>query len=107
MYKDVFPPGQPFKSLYAVHALIKFTRPVVPGHINRDGSLNDTFVPYPVLNSKALETAISLVVHAISDKNVLEKASPFMRLKLTSSLLQAYKQFHDSMCEISIMVYCS
>jgi ubiquitin carboxyl-terminal hydrolase 34 len=39
---------------------------------------------------------MSLVVHAISDKDVFEQASTFMRLKLTTSLLQACKQFHDS-----------
>ncbi|KAL3593824.1 hypothetical protein FPOAC2_08125 [Fusarium poae] len=94
-YKDVFPPGQPFKSLYAVHALTKYTKALSSSNSNSDGSQNDTFSPRSVSYSKALKTAMSLVVHAISDKDVFEQASTFMRLKLTTSLLQACKQFHD------------
>ncbi|RGP70724.1 hypothetical protein FSPOR_3743 [Fusarium sporotrichioides] len=94
-YKDVFPSGQPFKSLYAVHALAKYTKALSPSNMNSDGSQNGTFAPHSVSYSKALKTAMSLVVHAISDKDVFDQASTFMRLKLTTSLLQAFKQFHD------------
>ncbi|KAH6965506.1 hypothetical protein EDB82DRAFT_300975 [Fusarium venenatum] len=93
-YKDVFPPGQPFKSLYAVHALLKYIK-TLSSNINSDGSQNDTFSPRSVSYFKALKTAMSLVVHAISDKDVFEQASTFIRLKLTTSLLQACKQFHE------------
>ncbi|KAM0377039.1 hypothetical protein HYE67_003686 [Fusarium culmorum] len=94
-YKDVFPSGQPFKSLYAVHALAKYTDALSPSGINSDGSQNETFMPRSVSYSKALKTAMSLIVHAISDKNVFDQASKFMRLKLTTSLLQAFKQLYD------------
>jgi ubiquitin carboxyl-terminal hydrolase 34 len=50
---------------------------------------------------------MSLVVHAISDKNVFDQASTLMRLRLTTSLLQAFKQFHDSMCKRSALLYVS
>ncbi|RGP80246.1 hypothetical protein FLONG3_1618 [Fusarium longipes] len=94
-YKDIFPSGQPFKSLYAVHTLSKYARSLPPRNLNSDGSPNNMFVPHSVPYSKALKIATSLVVHAISDKSVFDQASTSMRLKLTTNLLQVFKQFYD------------
>ncbi|KAF4441245.1 hypothetical protein F53441_12094 [Fusarium austroafricanum] len=97
-YKDIFPSGQPFKSLYAVHALVEYTEAPLPGHITSRDDPSDSssgsgpsFVP----SSKALRTAMSLVMQAISDENIFDRASMFLRLKLTCALLHAFRQFLD------------
>ncbi|KAM0349366.1 hypothetical protein ACHAPU_003775 [Fusarium lateritium] len=93
-YDDIFPRGQPFKSLYAIHALIEYTEPHLPGVEGPNvvpSSSESGFSQY----SKALETAISFVVQAISDENVFDGASMLLRLKLTCGLLHAFRQFLD------------
>ncbi|KAF5661658.1 hypothetical protein FHETE_8306 [Fusarium heterosporum] len=93
-YDDIFPRGQPFKSLYAIHALIEYTGPHPHGveGLNIVPSTSESgFAQY----SKALETAVSFVVQAISDENVFDGASMFLRLKLTCGLLHAFRQFLD------------
>ncbi|KAF9765197.1 hypothetical protein IL306_002570 [Fusarium sp. DS 682] len=99
-YKDIFPSGQPFKSLYAVHALIEYAEGLLPSHfINPDdpddaisGSVSDTIVL-----PKALRTSMSFVVQAISDEDISTRASMLLRLKLASALLHAFRQFLDSL----------
>lgn len=96
-YNDIFPCGQPFKSLYAVHALVEYTEPPLPDGDDSNvlpSSSESKFVQY----SKALKTAISFVVQAISDENVFDGASMLLRLKLTCGLLHAFRRFLDSMC---------
>ncbi|WZH42653.1 uncharacterized protein QYS62_003649 [Fusarium acuminatum] len=93
-YNDIFPCGQPFKSLYAVHALVEYTEPPLPDGDDSNvlsSSSESEFVQY----SKALKTAISFVVQAISDENVFDGASMFLRLKLTCGLLHAFRRFLD------------
>lgn len=60
-YKEVFPPGQPFKSLYAVYALREYIRT----HIQVKGAFNEG----------ALTRATKLVVSAISDPELLNRCS--------------------------------
>lgn len=96
-YHDIFPCGQPFKSLYAVHALIEYTEPSLPDGDDPNflpSSSESEFIQY----SKALKTATSFVVQAISDENIFDGASMFLRLKLTCGLLHAFRRFLDSMC---------
>ncbi|KIL84780.1 hypothetical protein FAVG1_12008 [Fusarium avenaceum] len=93
-YNDIFPCGQPFKSLYAVHALVEYTEPPLPDGDDSNvlpSSSESEFVQY----SKALKTAISFVVQAISDENVFDGASMLLRLKLTCGLLHAFRRFLD------------
>ncbi|RFN49684.1 hypothetical protein FIE12Z_6036 [Fusarium flagelliforme] len=94
-YNDIFPPGQPYKSLYALHVLVKYTNLLPSGYVNIDDSLDDTPLASFVTNTKALETALSLIVHAISDKNIFQQTSMVMRLRLTATLLQTFRQFYD------------
>ncbi|KAJ4021650.1 hypothetical protein NW752_004658 [Fusarium irregulare] len=94
-YNDVFPPGQPYKSLYALHVLVKYTNLSSSGYVGIDDSMNDTTLTSSVTNTKALETALSLIVHAISDRDIFQQTSMVMRLRLTATLLHAFRQFYD------------
>ncbi|KAF5568972.1 ubiquitin carboxyl-terminal hydrolase 34 [Fusarium phyllophilum] len=94
--KEIFPSGQPFKSLYAVHALVEYAETLLPSqpisHLNdvTTGSGSD-----PVILPEALKTPISFIVQAISDEDIFDGASVFLRLKLASTLLHALRQFLD------------
>ncbi|KAF5652390.1 hypothetical protein F25303_3310 [Fusarium sp. NRRL 25303] len=94
--KDIFPSGQPFKSLYAVHALVEYAETLLPSqlisHLNdvTTGSGSD-----PVILPEALMTPISFIVQAISDEDIFNGASVLLRLKLASTLLHALRQFLD------------
>ncbi|KAF5561945.1 hypothetical protein FNAPI_3407 [Fusarium napiforme] len=87
---------QPFKSLYAVHALVEYAETLLPsqlmGHLNgvTTGPGSD-HVTLP----EALRTPISFVVQAISDEDIFNGASVFLRLKLASTLLHTLRQFLD------------
>ncbi|KAM0215002.1 hypothetical protein ACHAPQ_002853 [Fusarium lateritium] len=94
LYYDIFPCGQPFKSLYAVHALIEYTEPPLPDGDDSNASPGSSELE-SVQYSKALKTATSFVVQAISDENVLDGASMLLRLKLTCGLLHALRRFLD------------
>ncbi|KAF5609704.1 hypothetical protein FPANT_70 [Fusarium pseudoanthophilum] len=94
--KDIFPSGQPFKSLYAVHALVEYAETLLPsqliGHLDgvTTGPGSD-----PVVLPEALRTPISFIVQAISDEEIFNGASVILRLKLASTLLHALRQFLD------------
>lgn len=95
--KDIFPSGQPFKSLYAVHALIEYAETLLPSQLI--SHLNDATTgsgPDPVILPEALKTPISFIVQAISDEDIFNGASVLLRLKLASTLLHAVRQFLDS-----------
>ncbi|KAF4990869.1 hypothetical protein FDECE_14224 [Fusarium decemcellulare] len=97
-YRDVFPPGQPFKSLYAVHALIEYTEAALHGRINGDEGLNDVSSgpnSRSTAYAKALKTSMSFVVQAISDESVFDRASVGLRLRLTGTLIHAFRRFLD------------
>ncbi|KAF4343618.1 hypothetical protein FBEOM_2417 [Fusarium beomiforme] len=97
-YKDIFPSGQPFKSLYAVHALIEYAESLLPSHFTSpgdpvnaiSGSDSETIVV-----PEALRTSMSFIVQAISDEDVFTRASVLLRLRLASALLHAFRQFLD------------
>ncbi|EXK37593.1 hypothetical protein FOXG_09439 [Fusarium oxysporum f. sp. lycopersici 4287] len=94
--KDIFPSGQPFKSLYAVHALIEYAETLLPSQLI--SHLNDATTgsgPDPVILPEALKTPISFIVQAISDEDIFNGASVLLRLKLASTLLHAVRQFLD------------
>jgi ubiquitin carboxyl-terminal hydrolase 34 len=99
-YKDIFPSGQPFKSLYAVHALIEYAETLLPSQLISHNHLNYMITSSgsdPVILPEALKISISFIVQAISDEDIFNRASVLLRLKLTSTLLHALRQFLDSM----------
>lgn len=98
-YRDVFPPGQPYKSLYAVHALLQYTEAALHGRVNSErGACDGTEdrPSQPVSYAQAVKTSLSLIVQAISDEDVLDRASLGLRLKLSSALIHAFMRFADS-----------
>ncbi|KAH8686753.1 hypothetical protein BGZ61DRAFT_45221 [Ilyonectria robusta] len=97
-YRDVFPPGQPYKSLYAVHALLQYTEAALHGRVNSErGACDGTEdrPSQPVSYAQAVKTSLSLIVQAISDEDVLDRASLGLRLKLSSALIHAFMRFAD------------
>src|SRR3569832_2156239 len=76
-YREIFPPKDTLKSLYAVHALI------------RSRSRRENAQTTPPKSSIASQRVFSLVVSAISDHDVLDSCSDkLLQLELSSSLLQ-------------------
>lgn len=94
-YEDVFPPGQPYKSLYAVHALVDYVRAIIPDtrtSVQMPSSPNSL---ESTRHAKVIKRSTSLVVQAISDHRVLSRTSEPLRVKLSSSLMHAYLRFID------------
>ncbi|KAI5459968.1 hypothetical protein BGZ63DRAFT_262203 [Mariannaea sp. PMI_226] len=90
-YRDMFPPGQPYKSLYAVHALLQYTEAAFHGRVTLDADESDgeNSRSQPISHTQAIKTAISLIVQALSDEDVVDRASLGLRLDLTTSLVHA------------------
>ncbi|KAH6890396.1 hypothetical protein B0T10DRAFT_317763 [Thelonectria olida] len=89
-YRDVFPPGQPYKSIYAVHAILEYTEAAFQGRIAVDdnNSDDDRSPAQRISHSQAMKTSISLIVQALSDEEVLDRASRGLRLTLTKEWVQ-------------------
>ncbi|KAI1417598.1 hypothetical protein F5Y13DRAFT_201180, partial [Hypoxylon sp. FL1857] len=94
-YRDVFPLGQPFKSLYALHALREYlsTRRL-KNNVMHGSSLNCEIQEKTTNDQQdALARAISLIVAAICDPEVVERgSSEALRLKLSLELVDNFVQ---------------
>ncbi|KAK4227673.1 ubiquitin carboxyl-terminal hydrolase 34 [Podospora fimiseda] len=90
-YQDMFPAGQPFKSLYAVHALRSYLSSQKPQQAKETSWMetsdaSDSSSSYGEL----LMRAMSLIVPAISDENVTSQCSSReLQIELSSALLKA------------------
>ncbi|KAF7560328.1 hypothetical protein G7046_g3827 [Stylonectria norvegica] len=91
-YTDVFSSGQPFKSLYAVHALVQYTEAAFHGRAT-SGAETGQSTAEQVSYDEALRRSMSLIVQAISDEALLDGASMGLRLKLSSSLIYGFIRF--------------
>jgi ubiquitin carboxyl-terminal hydrolase 34 len=91
-YQDVFPRDEPFKSLYAIHALREYitaARQANSTKKDNTGSRNFTTSSY----EDALKKSLSFVVQAISDKSTFEvQASTATEMQLVGSLMQVFLQ---------------
>lgn len=97
-YQQIFPPGQPYKSLYAVHTLLEYIEAAFHGRIDNEDPKDDPTDPgQSSAYTKALKTGISFATQAISDKNVFDQASVSLRLKLTGTLIHAFRRLLDNM----------
>jgi ubiquitin carboxyl-terminal hydrolase 34 len=90
-YSDIFPSGQPFKSLYAVHAVREYLasqrRKAPDGQLDVSADKADDMSssPYP----GHVQRAMALIVSAICDEEVIEQCpSQFWRIELSSSLVE-------------------
>ncbi|KAL2271630.1 hypothetical protein VTJ83DRAFT_1001 [Remersonia thermophila] len=86
-YVDTFPLGQPFKSLYAVHALLEHLGSWRRGSV---ASASESQAP-AVSRAEALVRAMDLVVQAILDPQVIARCpTQELQVELGSALLQLY-----------------
>lgn len=71
-YKEIFPAGHPFKSLYAVYAMKEYIESARRREYSKqpDGDV-ESVITY----TDALRRAVSLIAAAISDKDVTEPSS--------------------------------
>ncbi|KAI0179993.1 hypothetical protein GGR52DRAFT_568756 [Hypoxylon sp. FL1284] len=94
-YRDIFPIGQPFKSLYALHALREYLNTRKLKSNVMQVSTQDSEVQSQTTNDrqKALTRAVFLMVAAICDPEVVERgSSESLALKLTVELLDNFLQ---------------
>jgi len=95
-YKEIFPAGQPFKSLYALYALRVFLNST---RRNNDGDvLLSGDASFLDLQS-ALKRAMKLIVDALSDDDVVERtASKDIEVMLFLQLIEFYQELLKGMC---------
>ncbi|KAF4978374.1 hypothetical protein FZEAL_5233 [Fusarium zealandicum] len=99
-YMDVFPPGQPFKSLYAVHILAEYIEAASLGRItSNEGFKHDSegVDSQSMSYTRILKTSTLFVVQAISDESIFDRASVALRLRLTGALIHAFRRFLDKL----------
>lgn len=84
VHTDIFPPGQPFKALYAVHALSEYKALACRAEA---AVANSSSFPQRS-KEKARNKSICLIVQAISDHHKLSQHSTQLQMQLTSSLMQ-------------------
>ncbi|CAN8096633.1 unnamed protein product [Discula destructiva] len=83
-YRDVFPPGQPLKSLYALYAIQKYL--VQLSSLNSPSKGNGAYCD-------ALRRILKLVIAAISDREVIDNGSGvFLKAKLASRLVKQFAE---------------
>ncbi|KJZ76086.1 hypothetical protein HIM_04542 [Hirsutella minnesotensis 3608] len=87
-YRDLFLPGQPFKSLYALHALTEYVESVSRESSNIEPGLRQDEPSSS--RAEALARSLHLVVQALSDHEVIEGITLRLRVRLASSLLQKF-----------------
>lgn len=96
-YQQIFPPGQPYKSLYAVHTLLEYIEAAFHGRIDNEDPKDDPTDPgQSSAYMKALKTGMSLATQAISDKDVFDQTSVSLRLKLTGAMIHAFRRLLDN-----------
>ncbi|RWA14040.1 hypothetical protein EKO27_g1099 [Xylaria grammica] len=92
---DVFPLGQPFKSLYAIHALREYLQTRRLKNTMMHASSHEETMQQQFTNDQqdALAKAISLIVAAICDPHVIDQCSnEDMRLQLSLELVDTFAQ---------------
>ncbi|KAK5627808.1 hypothetical protein RRF57_003523 [Xylaria bambusicola] len=93
--RDVFPLGQPFKSLYAIHALREHLHTRRLKNTLMHASSNGTTTQQQFTNDQqdAITKAISLIVAAICDPPIIDQcANETLRLQLSLELVDTFVQ---------------
>lgn len=88
-YKDLFLPGQPFKSLYAIHALTEYIEDVRRANLNCRGPLRGG---PQVTQQDHLKRSLRLVVQALSDPEVLRGSVARLQIRVLGSLMEKFVQ---------------
>ncbi|KAI2637445.1 hypothetical protein GGS21DRAFT_479490 [Xylaria nigripes] len=93
--RDVFPLGQPFKSLYAIHALREYLNTRRLKNTMMSASFHEVKTSQESANDQqdAVAKAISLIVAAICDRDVINQCSVGeMRFQLGFELIDSFVQ---------------
>lgn len=91
-YKDLFLPGQPFKSLYAIHALTEYIEGASRTALRVDRSTTAPKADLQSSQEQALRRSLQLVVQALSDPEVLGGSISRLQIRVVSSLMQKLVQ---------------
>ncbi|KAH6605074.1 hypothetical protein Trco_006781 [Trichoderma cornu-damae] len=94
-HTDIFPPGQPYKSLYVIHALVEYIASVrlAESHSEAWGKYHGfSQVSY----EEALGTSYSLIVQAISDEGFLDQINSALQIELMEALMQTFIQLLEN-----------
>ncbi|KAK5989046.1 Ubiquitin carboxyl-terminal hydrolase 34-like protein [Cladobotryum mycophilum] len=91
-YEDVFFSGQPFKSLYAIHTLVEYIEAARLAASNTGDGIRYRGFSHTSYEG-ALSKCLHLVVQAISDQHLIERANPELQIQLMSSLMHAFVRF--------------
>ncbi|KAK2595575.1 hypothetical protein QQS21_006686 [Conoideocrella luteorostrata] len=99
-HRDIFLKGQPFKTLYAVHAIRDHIQ-AARDHTFRVST--DTLVDSEILNSykQVLRKVLRLVVDAIADSEVLDEVPLELQLRIAGSLLQVFVKLVNETLKLS------
>ncbi|KAL3953540.1 hypothetical protein ACCO45_011496 [Purpureocillium lilacinum] len=89
-YKELFLPGQPFKSLYAIHALTEYVESA--RRTTSEASLAQSPEETATSNGQdeVLHRALRLIVQALSDPDVLAGTSTSLKMRVASALMQTF-----------------
>ena len=89
-YLEIFPLGQPFKCLYAIHAIGEYT----DGAGRQHSALNVDEVPRSDMYKKAVKRAMTLVLEAIGDPNVIDGCPEgHLRSRLSLQLMSSLVRY--------------
>ncbi|KAI1484153.1 hypothetical protein F4774DRAFT_405354 [Daldinia eschscholtzii] len=101
-YRDVFPLGQPFKSLYALHALREYlsTRRLKSSVMQVSSQDCEAHLKSTNDHQDASARAMSLVIAAICDSEVVERgSSEALQLKLSLELVESFIHLLEEMTD--------
>ncbi|KAI0386269.1 hypothetical protein F5Y04DRAFT_243745 [Hypomontagnella monticulosa] len=106
-YRDIFPLGQPFKSLYALHALREYlsTRRLRSNVMQVSIQDHESQEKTTIDQQAALTRAMSLIVSAICDSEIVERgSSESLQLQLSLELVDTYVQLLRDTAEVEAVV---
>ena len=91
-YKDVFPPDQPFRCLYAIHALFEYKQ-LAGRSMHSDEIVPKSSISLTKTYAEARLQTVSRLVEAILDPEGVSNSFAKLDIQVTSSLLQALNQW--------------
>lgn len=86
-YTDIFPPGQPFRSLYAMHVLTEYKD--LARQPRGDGNVSGSKPPLSSSYTEARRRAVCFIVQAVLDPKVSSHTTLGLELRITSSFMQS------------------
>lgn len=102
-YKELFLPGQPFKSLYAIHALTEYVESA--RRTTSEASLAQSPEETATSNGQdeVLHRALRLIVQALSDPDVLAGTSTSLKMRVASALMQTFVKLTQGAFSLEVL----